>query len=114
MIGGADRILQKSGILVGVGMARLRTEILNVIFWNVVGIRTQWRQQQPPLLWFESEGVHFNGIENVFSARLRREIVIDPGEQGVAAKFPGVALAFQADGVGNMQTMLACLTRQDI
>ena len=114
MAGGADCILQKPGVFVGVGMARLIPKILNVIFWHIVRIGAQRRQQQARLLRFEGERVHFNQIENVLPAGLRREIVINPAEQSVAADLPGIAFAFEADSFGDLQPVLASLPRQNV
>jgi hypothetical protein len=60
-----------------------------------VRVSQQQRKQQARLLRREGEGINLDEIEDVFSAGLRREIVIDPGEQSVAAKLPGVPLAFE-------------------
>jgi len=38
---------------------------------------------------------------------------VDPDQAGVAAEFPGVALAAQGKGFGEVQTALASLARQD-
>ena len=81
-------------------MARLRAKILDVILGDVVGIGAKRGQQQSGFLRLEGEWIHFDEVEDVLSAGLGGEIVVDPGEQGVAAELPGIAATFEADGVG--------------
>ena len=57
----------------------------------------------------EGEGIDFDGIEEEFAALLAGEEIVNPGEETVAAELPGMATAFEADGFGEMQAMLAGL-----
>src|SRR5580700_3848475 len=95
-------------------MAGLGPELLNVVFRDIVRVSPQRCKEQARLLRYEGEGINLDEIEDVLSAGLRGEIVIDPGEQGVATKLPGVPLAFEADGLGQVQAMLASLAGQDV
>ena len=103
MAGGADCVLQEPGVFVGVGMARL---MIRNSGCNSSAHRAHRRAAvsvQARLLRFEGERIHFNRIEDVLSAGLRREIVINPAEQSVAAELPGIASAFKADSFCDVQ-----------
>ena len=62
---------------------------------------------------FEGERIYLDGIEYVFAAAERREKVINPAKQDVATEFPGMSLAFDAEGLRHMQTMLPGLARKN-
>ncbi len=62
---------------------------------------------------FERERVYLDVAEDVFSAEQGWEKVVDLGEESVAAKFPGMPVAFQTECFRHMQTMFAGTARQD-
>ncbi len=100
VVGHANRILQKACVFVGVGMSNCRAEVLDVIVRNSVGISSQRRKFQARLLRLERKLVHLDGVENVLPSGQRREEVVDPCQQCIAAEFPGISFALDAEGLG--------------
>ena len=113
MVGDADRVLQKSRVLVGIGMCDRRAKTLHVVVRHLMGIGPQGREFQACLLGFEGERIHLDGIEDVLSAAQGWKEVIDPGQQHIAAKLPGISFPFHAQSLRQMQAVLASLARQD-
>src|SRR5437867_1484359 len=113
MIVNANCVLRKSGILVCVRMRDGRTEALKIIVWHLVRVSTQRRKFQAAFDRLKSKRVHFDWVENVLPAEQRWKVVVNPREQRVAAEFPGVALAVEANRLREVGTMLTGLPRQD-
>jgi hypothetical protein len=57
----------------------------------------------------ECEWVDIDGRKNVFAAEGRGKEIEDGGEERVAAEFPGMTLAFAAESLGELCSMLAGL-----
>src|SRR5438552_2613345 len=94
-------------------MSNRCAKALQIVMRHLVRIGAQRREFQAAFHGFEGERVHLYRIEDIFTTECRREEVVNPGEQRVAAEFPGVALAIETDGFSEMRAMLAGLTRQD-
>src|SRR5881409_3199845 len=80
---------------------------------HLVRVGAQRRELESRQLWFEGKRIDFDGIENVLTSEQRWEIVVNPGEQSIAAEFQGVALALKTESLGQMQAVLASPPRQD-
>jgi hypothetical protein len=74
-------------------------------------VRSQRSERKPSLLRGEGERIYFDLIENVLASELRREKVIDPADQRVSAKLPGMTTALQAECFRQVQPVLAGLRR---
>ena len=68
-----------------------------------MGVGAQGREFQTGFRRLEGERIYLDGIEQVLSAAERGKEVVDPGEQHIAAKLPGVSFAFHTRGLGQMQ-----------
>jgi hypothetical protein len=106
VVGDADGVLQKASVLVGVRIGGRGTETLQIIMRDFMRVGAQPREFEAGFLGLEGERIYLDGIEDVLSSARRREEVIDPGEQHVAAELPGISLAFHAEGLGQMQAVL--------
>src|SRR5579863_758838 len=95
-------------------MRRGLAKILEIVMRDGVGVGTKGAERKSGFLRFESEGVHFNRIEKIFSTLLAGEKVINPGEKRVAAKFQGVAAGIETEGLGEVETMLAGGAGEDV
>src|SRR5437763_2964891 len=94
-------------------MSSVTSEILNVVTRGAMGIGAERSGFHAAEHGLEGEGIHLDVVEDVLSAGERGEVVLDPGEQGIAAEFPGVTPALQADGFGEVEAMFASLARQE-
>src|SRR6266496_1368092 len=113
MCGCPNRVLGKCRVFVAVGIAHRCAKALNVIMGQLVRIGTQWSQFQPANHRLECEWGNFDRIEDVLSAKRRREKVLDMREQGVAAELPRMPRAFAADSFGRVLAMFAGLAGQN-
>ena len=62
---------------------------------------------------FEGPGIDLDVVEVELAAEHRWEGIVGPGEQGVAAEFPGVAPGFKAQRVGEVKAVLARVAREN-
>ena len=62
----------------------------------------------------EGEGIDLDRVEKVFADLLAGEEIVDPGKQAITAELPGIAAAFQAHSLSQMQAMLAGLAREKV
>ena len=108
-----NRVLHEGRVLVGVRMRYRRAEILDVVTRHLVGVGAQGRQFQPIAHGFESPRIDRNRVVVILAAEHRREEVVNPGEQRVAAELPGVAALFETQRVGKMKTMFPRLPRKN-
>src|SRR5579863_3088019 len=113
-VGHADRILGKGGILVRIGARSGAAEVLQIIMRYLMGKRPQRRQRQTLLLGHITVRIYFQQIEKKFTALLAGKEIVDPGEQGVAAKLPGISFRVEAQGFSKVQLMFAGLPRQQV
>lgn len=60
------------------------------------------------------KGLTLIRVEEVFAALLAGEEIVDPGEQSVTSELPGIAAAFQAHSLSEVQAMLEGLAREKV
>src|ERR1700734_2146743 len=107
MIGDANCVLSESCIVVAIGIGGGWSEALKIVFRDVVRVGAKRREWKAGFHGCESEGIHFDGIEDIFAALLAREKVIDPGDEGVAAELEGMAAGIEAEGFGKLGAVFA-------
>src|ERR1700691_4291398 len=107
MIGGADRILRECGIVVAVGIGSGGAEVLQIIMRDSVSVGAERGERESGFLRFEGKGVDLDGIENVFAALLAGKIIVEPGDEGVAAELERVAAGIEAESFGKLAAMFA-------
>ncbi len=88
-------------------------EVLDVIAWHLVRVGAQRGQLKACDHGIEGKRVYLDVVIDIFPTEQRWEIVVGPGQHGVAAKFPGVASALQTESFGQMQSVLGSLAWQD-
>ena len=107
MIGNANCVLGKGGVVIAVGIRGGRTEVLHIVLRVGVGVGTKGRERKSGFLRLESEGIHFDLVEEVFAALLAGEEIVNPGDEGVAAEFEGVAAGIEAESFGKLGAVFA-------
>ena len=112
--GGADRILGEGGVVVAVGVGGICAEVLQVVFRHGVGVGAERGEWEPGFHGREGEGIDFDGIEDVFAALLAGEIVVEPGDEGIAAEFERVVAGIEAESFGELAAMFASGAREQI
>ena len=113
MITDADVILDEPRVFIGVRMSYRVPEALQIVVRHLVSVGAQRSKLQRPMFRLKRKGINFDRIENVFSAKQGRKVVVDPGQQGIAAELPVLPVSLKADGFGHVQSMLARLPRQN-
>src|SRR5262249_26376773 len=61
----------------------------------------------------EGPRINFDLVEDVLTAKHRGEEVRDGGQQRICAKLPGIASAFETQGLGQVDPIFIGLSRQD-
>ena len=107
MIGDTDGVLSEGGVVVGVGMGGGLAKTLEIVFGDGVRIGAEGAERKSGFHRFESEGIDFDGIEEVLATLLAGEEVVDPGEKRVAAELEGMAAGIEAESFGKVEAVLA-------
>jgi len=90
-----------------------RAEILDVVAGHLVGVSAQRRNFHTGEHGFERRRVHLDVPEDVFAAEQGWKEVVDRGEESIAAKLPGMAMALETERFRHVQAMFAGTARQD-
>ena len=107
MIGDADGVLREGGVVVAVGIGGIGAEVLQIVVRDGVGVGAERGEREPGFHGFEGEGIHFDGIEEIFAALLAGEIIVEPGDEGVAAELEGMAAGIEAESFGKLGAVFA-------
>ena len=94
-------------------MGNRRSEVLDVIARDIVGERPQRRELQAADLRLKGKWIHLDIVEEIFPSEKRGKIVIDLRDQRVAAEFPSISPALQAEGFRQVKFAFAGLARKD-
>src|SRR5580698_9412715 len=114
MIGNANGVLRECGVVVAIGIGGRWSEVLQIIVGYAVSVSAQRHQRQPAFLRCKREGIHLDGVEDVFAVLLAGEIIVNPGNEGIASKFQGVAAAVEAECFGKLGAVFAGGARKQI
>src|SRR5207245_4530192 len=74
-----------------------RAEILDVVAGHLVGVSAKRRNFHTGEHGFERRRVHLDVPEDVFAAEQGWKEVVDRGEESIAAKLPGMAMALETE-----------------
>ena len=107
MIGDADGVLGEGGVVVAVGVGAGWAEVLEIVVRDLVGIGAEGSEWESGFLRLEGEGIDLDFVEEIFAALLTGKIVVNPGDEGVAAEFEGVAAGIEAEGFGQLGAVFA-------
>jgi len=107
MVGDANGVLGEGGVVVAVGVGGGRAEVLQVIVRDGVGVGAERSERESGFHGFESKGIDLDDIEETFAALLAGEEVVDPGDEGVAAEFEGMAAGVESEGFGKLGAVFA-------
>ena len=107
MIGDADGVLGEGGVVVAVGVGGICAEVLQVVFRHGVGVGAERGEWEPGFHGREGEGIDFDGIEDIFTALLAGEEIVDPGDEEVASELERITTRIEAEGFGKLGAVLA-------
>ena len=102
MVGEAHGVLGEGSVVIAVGVRSGSAEVLNVVVGNLVGVGAERGERKSSFHGLESEGIHFDFVEEVFAVLLAGKKIVDPGEERIAAEFEGMA-----EGLGKLGAMFA-------
>src|SRR5882762_2008004 len=114
MIGDADGVLSEGGVVVGIRMRGGLTKILQIVVRDCVGVRAKRTERKSRFHGCKGEGIDLDGIKEILAALLAGEEIVDPGEKRVAAKLEGVAGSVEAQGFGEVQSVLTRRTGEQV
>src|SRR5258708_38695839 len=83
--------------------------MLEVGMWGLGGIGAEGHKEESGLHGFEGERVDLDGIEKVLAALPAGKKIVDPGGEQVTSELPGMTAAFNVQGFGEMQAVVASL-----
>ena len=107
VIGDADGVLGEGGVVVAVGTGGIGAEALEIVVGDGVGVGAERGEWEPGFHGFKSERIHFDGIEDIFAALLAGEIIVKPGEEGIAAELEGMAAGIETQSFGKLGAVFA-------
>ena len=107
MIGGADGVLGEGGVVIAVGIGGICAEALQVVLRDLVGVGAERGERQSGFHGLEGEGIDFDDVEEIFAALLAGKIIIEPGDEGIAAELEGMAAGIEAESFGKLAAMFA-------
>src|SRR5262249_44737988 len=114
MTSDSNCVLRKRGVFIRIWMRSRAAEVLQIIMRDLVRVGAKRRKLKPRFLWLKRERIHLDRVKEILPALLAGEEVIDPGQQRVAAEFPGIAAPFKAERFRRMHAMLARLAGKNV
>src|SRR5208282_3564075 len=107
MISDANGVLREGGVVIAVGIGGGWAEALQIVFRDGVSVGAEGSEWESGFHGFEREGIDLDDVEEIFATLLTGIVIVDPGDQGVAAELEGVAAGIEAKGFGELGAVFA-------